>query len=188
MKTPVLETERLLLRPFRQEDAQNVLDTWESDPDVAKYMFWTSHNDIEKTKEWLAFEIGQIDKPDWYRFAAERTDTHELIGTVLIYYEKEADSWEIGYNFGKRYWGQGYATEAMRCVLEFAQTKLGVAAAVGRYAKDNPASGRVMEKLGFQYEKEILYPCNDGAVIRQGIQCRLHVCTDEIRERVYVIK
>ena len=45
---------------------------------------------------------------------------------------------------------------------------------VGRYAKDNPASGKVMAKLGFQYEKDIPYACNDGAVIRQGIQCRLY--------------
>ena len=104
MKTPILETTRLKLRPFRQEDAQNILVTWESDPEVAKYMFWTSHNDIEKTKKWLDFEIGNIDKQDWYRFAVEKTRTHKLIGTVLICYEEEVHSWEIGYNFGKCYW------------------------------------------------------------------------------------
>lgn len=179
MKTPVLETARLTLRPFRQDDAQNVLATWESDPEVAKYMFWTSHNDIEKTKKWLDFEIGKIDKQDWYRFAVEEKSNNELIGTVLIYYEEEVEAWEIGYNFGKCYWGYGYATEAMRCILDFAQTKLGVAEVVGRYAKDNPASGRVMEKLGFQYEKDILFPCNDGSVIRPGIQCRLYCRREE---------
>ena len=62
----------------------------------------------------------------------------------------------------------------MRCVLDFTQTKLGVVEVVGRYAKDNPASGRVMEKLGFQSETEIIFPCNDGSVMRPGIQCRLH--------------
>lgn len=69
MNTPVLEIERLILRPFCREDAADVLYCWESDPDVAKYMFWTSHNDIEKTKEWIDFELGQIEKHDWYRFA-----------------------------------------------------------------------------------------------------------------------
>lgn len=44
---------------------------------------------------------------------------------------------------------------------------------VGRYAKENPASGKVMEKLGFQFEKEIPYECNNGTVLREGIQCRL---------------
>lgn len=179
MKTPVLETARLTLRPFRQDDAQNVLATWESDREVAKYMFWTSHNDIEKTKKWLDLEISKIDKQDWYRFAVEEKSSHKLIGTALIYYEEEVEAWEIGYNFGKRYWGQGYATEAVRCILDFAQTKLGVVEVAGRYAKDNPASGRVMEKLGFQYEKDILFPCNDDAVIRPGIQCRLYCRREE---------
>ena len=100
MNTPTLQTERLLLRPFTYEDTEDVFTCWESDPDVAKYMFWTSHNDIEKTKEWIAFEIGQIEKDDWYRFALVLKDTDELIGTGLIYFEEEVDSWEIGYNLG----------------------------------------------------------------------------------------
>lgn len=172
MATPTLETTRLCLRPFKQDDAWAVFECWESDPDVARYMFWTSHNDIEKTKEWIAFEIGQIEKSDWYRFTLELKDTGELIGTALIYYEEEVDGWEIGYNLGKRYWGKGYATEAVERVLEFAAEELLITEVVGRYAKENPASGNVMKKLGFQYEKDIPYECNDGAVMREGIQCR----------------
>ena len=174
MYTPTLETKRLLLRPFKQEDAMAVFECWESDPDVAKYMFWTSHNDIEKTRQWLAFEIEQIDKDDWYRFALVLKETNELIGTALIYYEEEVQSWEIGYNLGKKYWGKGYATEAVRQVISFAVEELQISEIVGRYAKENPASGRVMEKLRFQYEKEIPYECNDGAIMREGIQCRWH--------------
>lgn len=173
MQTPILETERLLLRPFRLEDARGAFECWESDPDVAKYMFWTSHNDIEKTKEWLTFEMGQIEKEAWYRFALELKDTNELIGTALIYYEEEVESWEIGYNLGKRYWGKGYTTEAMKKVIEFAVESLNISEIVGRYAKENPASGNVMKKLGFQYEKDIPYECNDGQIKREGIQCRL---------------
>ena len=56
MRTPILHTERLDLRPFTAEDAQDVFECWESDPDVAKYMFWCSHNDIEKTKNWVRKE------------------------------------------------------------------------------------------------------------------------------------
>ncbi len=173
MKTPTLETDRLLLRPFTYEDAEDVFTCWESDPDVAKYMFWTSHNDIEKTKEWISFEIGQIEKDDWYRFALVLKETNESIGTGLIYFEEEVDSWEIGYNLGKKYWGKGYTTEAMKQIISFAQEELGITEIVGRYAKENPASGKVMEKLGFRFEKEIPYDCNNGTVLREGIQCRL---------------
>jgi len=171
--TPTLETDRLRLRPFQKEDAEDVFECWESDPDVAKYMFWTSHNDIEKTREWIAFELGQIEKPDWYRFAIVLRESNTLIGTALIYYEEEVKCWEIGYNLGKKYWGKGYTTEAMEKVIDFAEKKLKLTQIVGRYAKENPASGNVMKKLGFQYEKDIPYECNDGAVKREGIQCRL---------------
>lgn len=174
MNTPILETERLLLRPFRKGDAFAVFACWESDPDVAKYMFWTSHNDIEKTKAWISFEVGQIEKDDWYRWAMVLKGTNELLGTVLIYYEEEVKCWEIGYNLGKKYWGQGYTTEAMRRILAFALEEIGLTEIVGRYAKENPASGNVMRKLGFRFEKEIPYECNDGTVIREGIQCRFH--------------
>lgn len=174
MKTPTLQTDRLILRPFTLEDTNDVFECWESDPDVAKYMFWTSHNDIEKTKEWLAFEIGQIEKENWYRFAIVLKETNELIGTVLIYFEEEVDCWEIGYNLGKKYWSKGYTTEAVKKVMEFATEELELSQIVGRYAKENPASGNVMKKLGFQYEKDIPYECNDGTVIREGIQCRFY--------------
>ena len=175
MNTPILETDRLILRPFRTDDALTVFECWESDPDVAKYMFWTSHNDIEKTKEWISFELGQIEKDDWYRFAIVVKETNELAGTALIYYEEEVTCWEVGYNLGKKYWGKGYTTEALRRALDFATEELHLTEFVGRYAKENPASGNVMKKLGFKYEKDIPYACNDGAVMREGIQCRLIV-------------
>lgn len=50
MRTPILETDRLLLRPFEKSDTKEVFEGWESDADVAKYMFWSSHNDIEKKR------------------------------------------------------------------------------------------------------------------------------------------
>ena len=175
MRTPILETERLILRPFKQADALEVFEGWESDPDVAGYMFWKSHNDIEKTKEWLTFEIGQIEKEDWYRFAIVLKETEELIGTGLIYYEEEVSGWEIGYNLGKKFWGKGYATEAMKAILSFAKEELCLTEIVGRYAKENPGSGKVMQKLGFRYEKDIPYVCNEGMVEREGIQCKLRM-------------
>ncbi len=91
----------------------------------------------------------------------------------MIYYEGEVECWEVGYNLGRKYWGKGYTTEAMKSILEFAKEELGIMELVGRYAKENPASGNVMTKLGFRYEKDIPYECNDGTVMREGIQCRL---------------
>lgn len=173
MKTPILETERLLLRPFCADDASAVFEGWESDPEVAKFMFWRSHNDIEKTKEWLRFEAEKIEKDDWYRFALVLKGTNELIGTGLIYYEDEVSGWEIGYNLARRFWGFGYTTEAMSEILRFAKNRLGIKEAVGRHADQNPASGRVMQKLGFEFEKVIPYDCCENTVHLTGKQYRL---------------
>jgi [ribosomal protein S5]-alanine N-acetyltransferase len=175
MKTPKLETDRLLLRPFKTDDAQEVFECWESDPVVSKYMLWTSHNDINKTKEWIHYEVGQIEKDDWYRFAFILKETGKLIGTGLIYYSHEEKSWNVGYNLGRRYWGKGYATEAMQEIIRFAKKELHITGIIGSHAKENIASENVLKKLGFIYEKDIPYECNNGTVMREG---KLHRLSD----------
>lgn len=168
MKTPILETERLILRPFTKDDAQAVFHGWESDPDVAKYMFWTSHNDIGKTVEWLTFETGKVEADDWYRWAFVRKDTDELIGTGLIYMEEEYNKFEISYNLGKKAWGNGYATEGMQEIIRFAAGVLEIKEIVGRHAVENPASENIMIKLGFQFMKNIPYECGGGTKTYEG--------------------
>ena len=173
MNTPILETDRLLLRTFEETDAVAVFEGWESDPEVAKYMFWTSHNDIEKTKQWIKKEMSRIGREDWYRWAFVCKETDQVIGTGLVYYEEEVSGWEIAYNLGRKYWGKGYATEGMKEILRFAKESLEIAELIARYAKENTSSGNVLRKLGFIYEADIPSECNNGAVLREGIKCRL---------------
>ena len=98
---------------------------------------------------------------------------HRISGTGLVYYEEEYHLFEIGYNFGKEYWGHGFATETMEAIVDFAKNVLKVKELVGRYAKENPASGRVMDKLGFRYFREIPYEANEGKHRYNGVECRL---------------
>ena len=168
MKTPILETDRLFLRPFCIEDAKEVFECWESDPDVAKYMFWESHNDINKTVDWVRKEMSKIDADDWYRWAIVLKETGELIGTGLIYIEEDYGKFEIAYNLGKKAWGVGYTTEAMQKIIKFAKEELGIKEIIGRHAEKNPASGKVLEKLGFVYVKHIPYECNRGKNLYEG--------------------
>jgi ribosomal-protein-alanine N-acetyltransferase len=168
MKTPILETDRLILRPFCLDDAQEVFECWESDSDVAKYMFWTSHNDISQTVDWIKEELSKINADDWYRWAILSKRTGELLGTGLIYVEEEYGKFEIAYNLGKKAWGFGYTTEAMQKVILFAKEELGIKEIMGRHAKENPASGQVLNKLGFIYIKDIPYECNNGKKLYEG--------------------
>lgn len=175
MQTPVLETERLILRPFHLDDAREVFECWESDPDVARYMFWQSHHDINKTISWVKSEIDKIESEDWYRWAFVSRETGRLIGTGLLYLEEEYGKFEIAYNLGKKAWGFGYATEAMQEILRFAKDSLGIKEIMGRHARENPASGRILEKLGFVYRKDIPYECNGGEHVYEGKEYALIV-------------
>ena len=168
MRTPIIETERLILRPLCLEDAEEVFECWECDPDVARYMFWTSHDDLNKTKEWLKFEISKIDSADWYRWGFVLKESKALIGTGLIYFEEEYNMFEVGYNLGKKAWGCGYTTEAMKKIIHFAEHELGIKEIVGRHAKDNLNSEKVLIKLGFIYIKDCPYKCNEGKTLYEG--------------------
>lgn len=160
MKTPVLKTERLQLRPFQIGDGPNVFACWESDPEVARYMFWKSHQDVNRSIAWVAEEVNRIDHDNWYRFAIIEKTSGNLIGTGLLYYDTEMQNWEIAYNLGRAYWGRGYATEAMREILIFAKTQLQLQTIIARHATANPASETVLQKLGFVFQREIPYACN----------------------------
>lgn len=131
-------------------------------------MFWTSHNDVNKTLEWLQFEIEQLEKDDWYRWVFIEKESGKLIGTGLIYYDEEVLNFEIGYNLGKKFWGRGYATEAMNEVIRFAREELQLKEIISRHAKPNLASEKVLKKLGFVYKEDCLYECNNGRVKMEG--------------------
>lgn len=63
----------------------------------------------------------------------------------------------------------------MEKILDYTKNHLHISLVVGRYAKENPSSGNVMKKIGFVYEKDIPYECNEGKTMREGIQCRLEL-------------
>lgn len=175
MKTPILETERLILRPVKEDDVTAIFDCWMQDEDVSRYMCWKASSDINEAKEFVSFELGNLENDEWNRFIIELKESGEVIGTCLIFYNDEEDNWDISYNLGKKYWGNGYTSEAMTQVMDYAKESLEIKECIAVHAVENPASGRVMEKLGFQYEKEVPYECNGGEIQTVGKYYRLIV-------------
>lgn len=78
-----------------------------------------------------------------------------MIGTCLIYFNEYENNWDISYNLGREYWGYGYVSEAMDEVMTFAKNVLQIKECIAVHSIENSASGRVIEKLGFVYEKDV---------------------------------
>lgn len=175
MMTPKLETDRLILREIHSEDAEIIFDCWMQDENVSKYMWWKASSDINEAKEFVEFELGNLENDSWNRWIIILKGTKEIIGTCLIYFNEEEEHWDISYNLGKKFWGNGYATEAMRTVIKYAVEIMKIKEISTAYAVENPASGRVLRKLGFQFVKEIPYECNGGDLVTTGIYCRYEV-------------
>lgn len=166
--TPDLETERLMLRKIQSEDVVPVFECWMQDKDVSRYMWWKASDDIDEAKAFVLFELGNLDNDMWNRWIIVVKDTKEIIGTCLIFWNEEDRHFDISYNLGKKYWGRGYITEAMERVLRYGSEVLGIKEVVTLCARENKASARVLEKLGFQYEKDAPYECSGGDIKTVG--------------------
>lgn len=157
MRTPILETERMILRPLKVEDAETVFANWTSDEEVAKFMRWNVHENVDVTREWIHAEVDAIESDTVYNFGFVLKETGELIGSGGLVFIEENGMYELGYNLMKKYWNQGFATEAAQKIIEFGKKELGQTKFYCCHAKDNPASGKVMEKVGFKYQNDAVY-------------------------------
>ena len=173
-KTPRIETGRLLLREIQETDENDIFDCWMQDENVSRYMCWKASSDIAETRNFVRFELGQIENEKWHRWIIVLKETGKIIGTCLVFYNEEdgESHWDISYNLGKKYWGNGYITEAMKEVMQFAETALGMEECITAYAKVNTSSANVLHKFGFIDEAEIPYECSGSDMITEGILCR----------------
>ncbi len=162
MKTPILVTERLILRPLNVADTEEIYRNWSHDPEVARFMSWSVHENIEVTREWLRETEEHLELDSAYDWGFERQSDHMLIGSGGIYYREDREMFVVGYNTMKSCWNQGYTTEAVKRILKFAVEELHQERLFSYHAKENPNSGRVMEKAGFYYAKDSGYDSMDG--------------------------
>lgn len=168
LRTPRIETERLLLREVQIDDIHLIFDCWMQDEDVSRYMCWKACSDIEEVKEFVNYELNQIDNNQWKRWIIVLKETLEVIGTCLVFFNEDENNWDISYNLGKKYWGKGYISEAMKTAMNYAINELGMTECIAVHAKENLISGKVITKLGFLFEKEVPYECNGGEIHTVG--------------------
>ena len=164
----IIDTERLFLRPLTLEDADIAYYGWTGDAEVAEYVSWLPHHSIDDTIEWLKEiewkqdDIGNILPNDNYIWGFVLKETEQLFGSGGLIWEERWQHFQIGYNIMRTHWNHGYTTEAMQAILSFAAANLGIKRIAGSHAKENLASAKVLEKLGFVYERDGIVSHVDG--------------------------
>ena len=154
-----METNRILLRPWREDDAE-ALFKYAADPDVGPRAGWPPHKSVEESREVIKNFFSNEDT-----WAIEHKETSEIIGCIGVLRAGSSNlkiaenECEVGYWIAKPYWGKGICTEAMRLVVDYCFNVKNFTTLWGDYFPENPASGKVMEKCGFKDTgKEVLCP------------------------------
>ncbi len=160
--TPIIETERLILRPLKASDAEAVFKGWTKDTEVARFMRWNRHQNVEETREWLEGEEASAAKEDMFNWGFVLKENQHLIGSGGLVYSDQNQMYELGYNLSKDCWGCGYGTEAAGRIIEFARVELKIKQIYATHAIANIASRRILQKLGFEFQREGTYSSFDG--------------------------
>ncbi len=150
---PILTTPRLYLRQFTLADAPLLL-ALNSDPEVLKYLHEPSLENEAHAIEILNTIIFPQYENNLGRWAVHIKDTNEFIGWCGLKYLAENDEIDLGYRFMKKHWGNGYAYESAKHVLDYGFNTLNLKSIIGRAHIENIASIKVLQKIGMHFVKD----------------------------------
>jgi [ribosomal protein S5]-alanine N-acetyltransferase len=150
---PRLTTPRLVLRPLEMTDAQAIF-AYAHDEEVARYVSWPPHRSIEDSRQFLARTLARYADGRPACWGIELQPEVRLIGTAgFVNLNPREGRGEIGYAISRDYWGQGLAAEAVREIIRFGLTELGLSRVEARCHVDNVTSIRLLERCGMSFER-----------------------------------
>ncbi len=149
-----LETNRLIMRPFEETDAEGLF-LLDSNPEVMKYVGGIVSTEVEQSRQMIEFIQNQYKENGVGRLAVIEKSSNILIGwSGLKYLTKEINGmknvYELGYRFLPEYWGKGYATETAIAALNYAFNEIKTDVVYAMAVTENTGSNRVLQKLGFE--------------------------------------
>jgi len=153
---PTLETERLILRPFVPEDAEELHRILNLDG-ILRYFPGPGNPDMERVERFISRQTEQWREKGYAWWAVETKADRRLLGWNGLQYLPETDETEIGFLIDKAFWGRGLTPEAGRASLRFGFETLGLGEVIALAHPENTASQRVMEKLGLPFVEETVY-------------------------------
>lgn len=147
-------TSRLILRSFKEGDLPG-FSQYRSDPEIARYQSWNTPYSLEQAK-YLFTEIGKTEPGtpgEWYQIAIERKDHPGIIGDcgfeIKRYDRLQA---EIGFSFAQQFQKQGYATEAVKGLIDYLFSTFNLHRIIAICDIENQASVRLLGRLGMRRE------------------------------------
>ncbi len=153
MNVPVLETDRLLLREWREESDFDEYARICADPDVMRYLGGKTFTRLEAWRH-MALLVGHWHLRGFGHWAVEEKATARFIGRLGLF---EPDTWpgfEIGWTLAKERWGNGFATEGALRALDYAFTEMGREHVISLIHPENRGSIGVAERVGETLEGE----------------------------------
>lgn len=151
--TQRIETERLILRPYVPEDADAMYKNWACSENVTRYLTWTPHSSPATTRSLLETWVQSYQDPSVYHWGILIKGSDEVIGDIsVVHWQENIAAAELGWCLGESWWGQGIMPEAALAVRDYLFDRAGFLRIESRHDKNNPKSGRVMQKIGLLYE------------------------------------
>lgn len=164
MGTQTIVTERLVLRQFNSDDAEEMF-VWASNPEVVKYLSYHPHKNIDETKQLMKSWISEYKSPAKYNWAIVFNDV--VIGNIsVVSQDNECYSCHLGWQIDVPYWNKGIMTEAASAVVDYLFDKVGYDRISSGHDTRNIGSGKVMEKIGMKLEGRFRRYCyqKDGSI------------------------
>ena len=151
--TKKIETKRLILSRFTEEDAKDMFTNWASDPEVTKFLTWPMHPDVDFTRNLLSEWITHYEDGAYFNWVMELKENHEAIGNIsVVKLNERIEEAVIGYCMSRAYWGRELMPEALKAVMDYLFDEVGVNRVAACHDSNNPKSGRVMDKAGMKLE------------------------------------
>ena len=151
--TVKIETPRLILRKFTLDDTEKMFTNWASSENVTKYLPWSAYKSVDGVIGYLKNLQNNYLSDYFYDWCIELKKTREPIGSVgAVSVNEEFSAIGLGYCLSENYWDQGIVPEACQSVLGLFFEQLGAVRVSAAHHVSNPKSGRVLQKLGMQFE------------------------------------
>lgn len=149
---PVIETERLVLRKLKMDDAADLF-AYASDPAVPRFMPWEAHKTKEETNEFIRFILDGYENQRKLTWAIELKGTGKMIGTIdFVKWLPKHGRAEIAYALSRKYWGKAYMPEAAKALIAFGFNSMELNKIEASILLENIQSRSVLEKIGMSFE------------------------------------